>query len=476
MPHNEPDGGPSRRAVLGSLAAVGVAPTTAVGRAVQSDDERAGDAGTDEDGLHWRSTYGPEGRRIECFDAAAHESGYYLAGASTPADSGAGIGWIASIGREGSLRWQRTVGFGGGSIPFWSVATGADGGCVAVGEYNTTLFDGADVNLVKFSPEGDQEWRRHYATDLQAIPRVVVGIDDGYVVGATVTTTAQRGRDVWFLRVDADGQRRWLRTYSDGDAVETVHDIVALEDGFVLAGGTDAEDDGTLVRVRRVDGDGSLNWDRTYPRDSTWPLARAMTRTSDGGFLVGGLTGNPSDYFSAMALKLDADGEQAWHWSDEFESACRAVVERRDGGYLLAGGRVEDGWMAALDEQGRLLATQSVSELGVDVFRSVLPARDGYFAAGSSRPPDETPERAWAVETSPIAASDAVPIGSGSGSDGGTDLDDDGDGDPVPGPGFAGALAGIVGGYALARTRRSEENWRREAGAVAGVSKPGREE
>lgn len=169
----------------------------------------------------------------------------------------------------------------------------------------------------RLTADGDLAWRwTEDRTDGDRIEGLAPGPDDGVVaVGRRGFATDDRGVG-WLVALDADGRRRWERTYPQ-DAWNWHHDIASVGDGYVLAGtrqeGPDTDDRGAWIL--RVDADGRTVWDL---QGATGTRGATVTELSDGGLLVGG-----EQYVA------EANGDRAWLAKVGGESA--SVADTGDG-------------------------------------------------------------------------------------------------------------------------------------------------
>lgn len=87
-----------------------------------------------------------------------------------------------------------------------------------------------------------------------------------------------------------------------------------------------------------------IEWQRSYPFDSSWDRQPCLARTADGGYILGAQTDpglNPVGFgdFDYRVLRLNARGDKLWDalfggWSEDY---LWAVQQTSDGGFILAG-------------------------------------------------------------------------------------------------------------------------------------------
>ena len=164
---------------------------------------------------------------------------------------------------------------------------------------------------------------------------------------------------LFFSIVTIYGQGRniqWQKTIG-GSGSDGLISIIQTTDGNLLLGGSSesnisgekSEDSrgGKDYWIIKLDLSGNILWQKTIGGDDTEGLT-SMLQTSDGGFIIGGLsysdisgdkTENSYGFSDYWVLKLDPSGNILWQKTiggiggDELKS----IVETDDGGYMLIG-------------------------------------------------------------------------------------------------------------------------------------------
>ncbi|MFH1010077.1 MAG: hypothetical protein V1784_02440, partial [bacterium] len=133
----------------------------------------------------------------------------------------------------------------------------------------------------------------------------------------------------------------WTRTYG-GSSYEDAYSVQQTADGgYVLAGYTETFGGGNGdVYLVKTNSQGDTLWTRTYG-GSTWDWAESVQQTSDGGYIMAGVTnsfgaGNEDFYL----VKTNSQGDTLWTRTYGGNNADDAlsVQQTADGGYIVAGG------------------------------------------------------------------------------------------------------------------------------------------
>jgi len=146
--------------------------------------------------------------------------------------------------------------------------------------------------------------------------------------------------------------------------------------GFALAGVTTSFTDVTSDwLVLKVNSDGSLAWTRTFGRTGYADEAHSIIQTSDGGLAVVGRADSwGAGNADVLVLKLNADGSLAWARTFGGTNADEAysIIQTSEGGYAITG--YTDSWGVAtgsyfvlkLNPDGSLAWAKAYEGLGVN--------------------------------------------------------------------------------------------------------------
>lgn len=233
-----------------------------------------------------------------------------------------------------------------------------EGGYAIVGHANSNLW------LLKLDAAGKKQWSFKDGIDASTESRgeaVVLTSDGNLAVLSNSIDELSR------LRVfDLSGKVRWSKYLYDTVSPSPVGplvcgDLVTTDDGcFLVAGSTSRFDTLNDVWLGKYDAGGNVLWQRTYGDAGTRELATALLQTRDGGFLVAGRRMNAAwDASDILVVKFDAAGTGEWERTfggERWDAAC-AAGQLGDGRYVVAGrsnsfGPSFDGWIAVLDAQG----------------------------------------------------------------------------------------------------------------------------
>lgn len=169
-------------------------------------------------------------------------------------------------------------------------------------------------------------------------------IDGGFLaVGYSESFGSDNDFDIYLIRTDIDGTVLWELTYDEG-YIERANDILPLDNGDFLLVGNINEVDGTAagtpsqVYLMRIDDRGRMLWSREYLNGGAIQSGSRISATSDGGYVITGLTQSEGEDSDILLIKLDADANEEWReiYGTPYSDEGIAVTEVDNGFSIVA--------------------------------------------------------------------------------------------------------------------------------------------
>jgi hypothetical protein len=265
--------------------------------------------------VDWQSVYGTTNDGpYRATVLETHDGGYLLAGGA--------MGWsfFVKLDTERHVQWAKEY------VQAWDATLATDdGGYIAL----VTDIGGSSgrAALAKLDADGNAQWMRTYdrRVNLRSMQKTRDGgfILAGYItVGCSTCQDALKWQtDLSVLKVDSKGEIQWQRAYG-GPRYDAATKVLQTSDGgYAVLGYTDSSyleinGDGEVWLIK-LDGNGNMQWQRTYGRQSTSDIRYeekpfSIQQTNDGGYVVAGLAcsqGSAAPYgCDVLVLRLDAEG------------------------------------------------------------------------------------------------------------------------------------------------------------------------
>jgi hypothetical protein len=291
-----------------------------------------------------------------------------------------------------------------------SLTMTADGEFVITGSTTSNGYGDNTVYVAKIDPAGTQIWYKWVGGWGEENGEQVVFSPDStlVVIGGTTSFDLITGHKIdpnqgipiddqnfYLIKLNPDGIVLWEKPYGDTLFAEMGTGLVALEDGYLLAGYQSRA--GTLDNFFyvRTDLDGDTIWQRSFIT-TTLDRPESVTITSDGGFVTAGWTGNSNQSkVDPFFVKIDDQGKLVWeksHGDTLMNEKVFSVVKAGNGDFIAAGVAQPsssddpvDGvlYVIRIDSDGALVWEHTYEQSGINEGRAVLEDQNGFvFVCG----------------------------------------------------------------------------------------------
>lgn len=340
----------------------------------------------------WIYTYGTNTSESVASLEQTADGGYILAGSKTSgldfdAHSDA---WLLKLDQNGSVIWQKSYGGAGNDLATFAEQM-EDGSYIVTGSTDSYGAGDQDIWFLRLDANGNVLSQKTYGgPSNDSGISVKTTSDGGFVIAANTLSFGAGSGDVWLLKTDASGNIEWEKIYGDinWDSINAFQKITG--GGYIAAGGTYSF--GTVNRdiwILKLNGNGDVTWSRTIG-DMGYDYANSVQQTIDGGFIVAGFTGTNS---SAWIIKLDTNGTVEWQkrYSGDGRYVAASIRQTQDRGYIVSGtfepwyGGLSSPWILKLDELGNIDWIKKYGGKSHDNLLSILQTQDsGYVVAGTA--------------------------------------------------------------------------------------------
>jgi len=275
----------------------------------------------------------------------------------------------------------------------YSVQQTSDGGYIVAGWTTSFGADSTDIFLIKTAANGNVQWAKTYGgTDDDRVYSVQQTSDGGYIVAGTTWSFGAGSADLFLIKTDANGNIIWAKTYG-GTYYEYASSVQQTSDGgYIVVGGTSSFGAGSPdIFLIKTDANGNIQWAKTYG-GTDWEEVSSVQQTSDGGYIVAGLTDSfGAGYYDIFLIKTDANGNIQWaktYGGTDYDWA-NSVQQTSDGGYIVASFTLSfiGGWgdifLIKTDTNGNLQWAKTYGGTYWEEAYSVQQTSDGgYIVAG----------------------------------------------------------------------------------------------
>jgi len=260
--------------------------------------------------LQWTKTIGGENNDWGLSLIQTSDGGYAIAGYTYSFGAGLTDVYVVKLDANGNLQWTKTI---GGKI--WenghSLIQTSDGGYAIAGDTYSLNAADWDFYVVKLDANGNLQWTKTIGGEnIDRGYSLIQTSDGGYAIAGTTQSFGAGEWDVYVVKLDAHGNLQWTKTIG-GPESEIGQSLIQTSDGgFAIAGETYSFGAGGRdVYVIKLDANGNLQWTKTIG-GTDWDVGHSLIQTSDGGYAIAGETysfgaGGKDVY----VVKLDRNGD-----------------------------------------------------------------------------------------------------------------------------------------------------------------------
>ncbi|KUJ99602.1 MAG: serine/threonine protein kinase, partial [Thermococcales archaeon 44_46] len=172
--------------------------------------------------------------------------------------------------------WAKTYGKGKAK----GVAVDENGDIIVVGQKEKDAF------VARLDKDGNVKWFRTYGGDKWDIFNdVKIAPNGDIIVAGSSWSFSASDKDVWILRLDSEGNIKWQKTYGGSNADVANAVAIAPNEDIIVAGYTESFGAGDWdVWVLRLDADGNVKWQKTY--GGKWRDEATGVAIADNGDII----------------------------------------------------------------------------------------------------------------------------------------------------------------------------------------------
>jgi hypothetical protein len=311
----------------------------------------------------WEKTYGGEGYQSGRTVFQTTDGGLLISGPTASSEARGTDIFLLKVDRDGNELWSKT--FGGPLDEFGAVWPTEDGGYLLGGNLvdpNDLVADPSaagyggfagrsNIYIARTDADGNELWSHTFGGENNVMTKASIQTPDGgFLILATIMHYPETDDDIYLLKVDADGNEVWSRTWEQ-DLLSGRALIQTTDGNYLLAGvymPLDATDrSATDFLFIKVDPAGNEIWKSTLGEPDVLDYASLLIEAEDGSYIAVGnrVTSFTSWDDDVVLVKIDTSGQLLWERVIETDTHVMLGTIRRhpDRGYVIVGSIVRDG-------------------------------------------------------------------------------------------------------------------------------------
>ncbi|MBZ0266172.1 hypothetical protein K8I28_16060 [bacterium] len=354
-----------------------------------------GGGGGSDQGTEWSKTFGgPDEEEVYCLEETA-DGGYAMAGFSRSNGEGDQDVYIVKVGNGGELGWESFVGGAQDDAAFGLYVNG--GTYLAAGYTYSDTYGSADAWLGMVNEDAISVWDNHYGSEyIDFAHSIVDGVSGDLILGVNLN-----GDSLGIVATNTSGTELWKKNYGQGTAFK----LIRTPDHYYMLGGyVGTPETGTDAVLIKIDSAGDEVWRQTYGNTDNDRIDNFAPAT--GGYIFTGTIfdlGPENEMENIFLGKVDPEGTLLWEKSlgGQQDQNGRAVIETRDGGYLVVGmteTTSTEGYVVKTDSSGTPEWNRTFGGDADDGFWDVKETLSGsYLIAGYTNSEGSGLSDAWLV-------------------------------------------------------------------------------
>jgi hypothetical protein len=319
-----------------------------------------------------------------------NDGGYLIAGNTSLLGDDYSNALLIKIDHTGKEMWKKDYTFS--SVDRLNMVKQLqDGSLVAVGFTMSSINSSSDIFIIKTDSQGNLEWQKSYGDDQdEKANSIDISIDGGFIISGEVINQNTGFSLCYLIKIDDEGELNWSNTFGGSQSDNGLSVVSTNDAGFAITGMTrsSGDSDGDVWLIK-VNGNGEMEWERTYGGNET-EYGRTIQQTDDGGYIIIGQTESFGLGFNdAYLIKTDSEGNEIWSqtFGGQGTDHGRQVVSTLDAGYLISGYTDSFGtlggfnfWLVKANSLGEIEWQKFYGEQGDDRGLSGIQTSDGGYA------------------------------------------------------------------------------------------------
>ncbi|CAA6824742.1 MAG: Unknown protein [uncultured Sulfurovum sp.] len=295
---------------------------------------------------------------------------------------------VTRLNAQGDTVWRKLLG-GKKTDKAVAISRAKDGNLLILGDSKSfPVADGQNIYVAKISLEGELLWENSFGGDRDEYAAGIAGTNDGgaLLVGDSESFSNKGYRDIYIIRLDKNGKMLSTKTIG-GELNDEANALTRTSDGnFIMVGAREIKSSGDAdFFIMKLNQNGEKLWARTLGEKYN-DVLHAVTPTPDGGIVATGKTRSyNSDQTDLPIMHFNKDGKLIWFkiYGFGYYDEGNAVTVTSKGNYMVAGTTNSmgkggfDNYILALDKKGTLLWSGTYGGENKDIAHGITRTTDG---------------------------------------------------------------------------------------------------
>jgi len=188
------------------------------------------------------------------------------------------------------------------------------------------------------------QWEKFYGGPYEDYIFSIEPTSDGGYILVGYTSGGYLDGKVWLIKTDSQGNEQWIKKY-DRNMYDVGHSVKQTSDGgYIITGLTGTFSGSTHdLWLIKTDSNGNKQWDKVFDKDGIGDNGNSILQTSDGGYIICGRAngGDGKRDGDIWVIKTDSSGDIQWDKvfgkGGYYEDEGHSIQQTYDGGYIIIG-------------------------------------------------------------------------------------------------------------------------------------------
>lgn len=217
---------------------------------------------------------------------------------------------LIKLDANGDTLWTKIYGGDQDDFGDFIIPTNDDHLLICGYSYSFNYEGYADIYLIKVNTNGDTLWTKNYIASGDQFSHHILQTQNGEYLISGTNVDAASNKELYFLKVNADGTQVWNKKIGQGIGKWGYATIELSNGDFMTCGRIDKGDDDQILIVK-TDSQGNVYWEKEYGETYASERGNSMKINADGTFIItGSSVQDHSGQHGIVLLKIDQNGDQ----------------------------------------------------------------------------------------------------------------------------------------------------------------------
>jgi hypothetical protein len=260
---------------------------------------------------------------------------YVISGSSRPTYNAYSTLHLIKLNAQGNVQWVGNYGNG-------TLGQETDVACAYTSDYillGNIYNAGQFIRLFKVNQNGTEIWNKTIGGYYSRGQAITEAFDPGFYIAGSVFSFPNSSNDFYLVKVNADGDTLWTKSWGDSACWEEYADIARTNDGKLVAVGNRWISGQNEIVLTKFDLDGNILWTRDIGQYESYN-AKTVSQDWDNGYIIAGST-DTQNAWTCTLVKTNSQGYVRWiarPQAGNISSFSAAIpFQYSSGGYIAVG-------------------------------------------------------------------------------------------------------------------------------------------